>query len=82
MNDTPDGVRRRYEAMLLAVPPGRRILMALRMSDTARALAEAGLRASGITEPAEIRRRLLVSFYGADLTPRQREAILAGPAPP
>ena len=79
MKDTPDEITRRYEAMLLALPPGQRILMALRMSDTVRALAEAGLRASGVTEATEIRRRLLVSFYGADLSPGQRDVILADP---
>jgi hypothetical protein len=64
MKDTPDDITRRYEAMLLSLPPGRRIAMALRMFDTARILAEAGLRAAGVTDPRDIRRRLLVAFCG------------------
>jgi hypothetical protein len=80
VKDTPDHVARRYEAMLLALPPGRRVAMALRMFGTARALAEAGLRAGGVTNPREIRRRLILAFYGDELTPPEIDAIVAGVA--
>ncbi len=83
MKDTPDEITRRYEAMLLALPPGRRVAMALRMFDTVRALAEAGLRAQGITDPREIRRRLLVAFHGGELGSREHDATrrVTKPAP-
>lgn len=82
MKDTPDEVTRRYEAMLLAIPPGRRVAMALRMFDTARLLAEAGLRAAGVTDPREIRRRLLVAFYGDEVGARDdRGGPTAPPRP-
>jgi hypothetical protein len=75
MMDTPDDVMRRYEAMLMELPPGRRLAMALGMFATARVLAEAGIRAQGVTDAREIRRRLLLAFHGDDLDARQIEAI-------
>jgi hypothetical protein len=68
MNDTSEDVARQYDAMLLALPPGRRVSMALAMFDTAKTLAEAGLRAQGVTDPREIRRRLLIAFYGDEFS--------------
>ena len=73
MKDTPDHVARRYEAMLLALPPGRRVAMALRMFGTARALVEAGLRPQAIHHLAECTR------CRADLYPSyRRDGAAAG----
>ena len=54
-------VRERYRAM----PPEQRLLTALHMFDTARALARASLP-PGLSE-GELRRRLCERFYGAEL---------------
>ena len=77
MKDTPDEVERRYHAMLMALPPGRRVAMALGMFDTARALAEAGLRATGLSDPRAVRRAIFLRFYGDDFGPRETAAILS-----
>ncbi len=77
MTDTPEPVERRYREMILAQPPSRRLAMAFGMFDTVRAFAEAGLRAEGVADAREMRRRLFLRFYAADFGRDERERILA-----
>jgi hypothetical protein len=77
VRDTPADVERRYHAMLMALSPGRRMAMAFGMFDAARALAEAGLRAAGVSDPREVRWALFLRFYGPDFGIEERHAILA-----
>lgn len=76
MRDTPPEAERRYEAILLSLPPARRMAMACAMFDAAKAMAEAGLRASGVSGARAIRRALFLRVYGADNGERERSAIL------
>jgi len=73
VNDTAPEVDAQYRALLLARSPAERLLMAVGMFDTARALVIASLPHGLPIE--EIRRRLAQRFYG-DLPDHQLPAEL------
>jgi hypothetical protein len=77
VNDTPPDVARRVRDLSQRRSPGERVLMACSMFDMAKALAEAGIRATspGISE-IDVRIRLFDRFYGRDFGPADRTAIL------
>lgn len=54
-----------------------RAQMASDMATFARECALAGLRASGVTDPTELRIRLFLRLYGDDLAPAARDAVVA-----
>lgn len=67
----------RYEAMLMALTPERRLAMAGDMLVSARELVIAGMPPHQAANPHLVRRHLFLSFYGDDFTPAQKEKILA-----
>ncbi|MDQ3031311.1 MAG: hypothetical protein M3Y87_02765 [Myxococcota bacterium] len=78
MKDTPADVEARYRAMLAALSPEERLRMGARMVTTSRALVRASIVAElgpGATH-REIRRRMLLRFYGRELAPEVAETVL------
>lgn len=80
MNDTVPEMEARYQAMVLARPPGgERLKIASEMFRTARQLLIAAIRAAKpeISE-VELRQELFLRYYGEEFRPEQRDRILAG----
>ncbi len=76
--DTPAEIQARYEAMLMAVSPARRLEMACGMFATAKALALVGVRLEcGRRSAAEEREALFLRFYGQDFSADETRKILA-----
>ncbi len=70
-SDTTDAARRVQRRVLSGMSPEKRVLVAAQMSEDARAVAAAGIRALHRAWPdAQVRRSLLVRIYGADLVER------------
>jgi hypothetical protein len=63
--------------MLMALSPSERVHMAGRMFESARRIAEAGIRhrEPGL-DAVEVRRRLFVQFYGPDFSRDQLNRIM------
>lgn len=79
MKDTPPDVEARYRAMLMALSPQERLRMGARMLMTSRALVRASIVAElGPDAPErEIRRRMVLRFYGSELGVEVAETVLA-----
>ena len=67
----------RYEAMLMALTPQERLVMAGDMLASARELVVAGMSTDQTVDPRFVRRELFLFFYGNDFEPSKRERILA-----
>lgn len=80
MRDTPEHINDKYSAMLLRMSPAERLAMACRMLDTAKALAQAGVRReqAPIGESPSVRQRIFLHFYRNDFSPREVDRILSG----
>ena len=76
MTDTSSEVLSRYQAQLLALPPGVRLAMASRMFATAKALALAGLQLEGESATASVREQLFRRLYGGEFDAREVEQIV------
>jgi len=77
VNDTAPEIARRYRELLMSKTPEQRLRMGLAMYDTARALAESGIRAQyPDISPRELKKQLFLRFYGNDFSDRQKEKIL------
>ena len=77
MSDTSPDVAARYEAMILAQTPARRLAMASEMFATAKALAIAGIRLErGDLERRALREALFLRLHGDDFTESQIRDIL------
>lgn len=74
MNDTPEGVRRRYRALLMSRPAADRLRMGCDMFEAARALIRAAVGARG---ERATRQALFLRTYGADFDAETRGRILA-----
>lgn len=77
MIDTPADVAREVASRYQQLTPTERLLIASSMFDTARELASSGLRAAnpGMTD-IELRIALFDRFYGRDVSPADRLAIV------
>ena len=77
MNDTTPEAARIVRLLYQSRTPDERVRMACGMFDAAKALAIAGLRLTtpGISE-ADLRVAVFERFYGRDVDPSQRPAIL------
>ena len=66
-----------YVEMLMALPPGERLMMACRMYDTAKTLVIAGIRLQmpDATE-AQVRAQFFLRMHGTDFTPEELAKIL------
>lgn len=74
MNDTPEAVQNFYRTLLMRRSGNERLRMGCAMFDTARAFAQANLRASSHSDD-ELRARLFVRTYGGDFDPDIAERI-------
>lgn len=77
MMDTPPDVAREVARRYQQLTPAERLLIASAMFDSARALVSSGLRAAspGMTD-IELRIALFDRFYGRDVSPEDRRAIV------
>jgi hypothetical protein len=77
MTDTPPDVAREVARRYQQLSPTERLLIATAMFDSARALVASGLRGAspGMTE-IELRVALFDRFYGRDVSPQDRRAII------
>ena len=76
MRDTTPAMEAEYNRRIMALSPGRRMAMACEMFGTAKALARAGLRAEGVRDEVDMRRRIFLRFYGDDFSEAERARIL------
>ena len=66
-----------YRRMIMALSPGERVAMACGMFSEAMALVRAGIISEhGGREPADLRRRIFLRFYGSDFEPAELGKIL------
>ncbi len=75
--DTSPDIAERLRLRLMARSGSHRAQMAARMFTTARALAAARVRDSGVTDELDARLAVLAQLYGDDLTPAQYSAVRA-----
>lgn len=75
--DTSPEIASRLRLRLMARSGSDRAVMAARMFPTARALAAARVRDSGVTDEVDARLAVLAQLYGDDLTPGQYAAVRA-----
>lgn len=76
MSDTPAHIEKQYREMIMARSVSERLAMASRMFAAAKALAIAGIRYEmPEANPEVITRRLLLRFYGDDLSHDLRRMI-------
>ncbi|HEU4411385.1 MAG TPA: hypothetical protein VFS43_39405 [Polyangiaceae bacterium] len=79
MRDTPPAARARYEELLRAMPPERKLEAAMRLSQAVRELALAGLRESfPQADEHELKVRLTVRLYGREAASRLFGAVPEG----
>ena len=66
-----------YVEMLMALPPGERLMMACRMYDTAKTLVIAGIRLQmpDATE-AQVRAQFFLRMHGTDFIPEELAKIM------
>lgn len=78
MKDTIPEIDRRFRAMLLARSGEERLKMGCSMHQFAQMMVRASVLAQHPqATPAEVRRALVLRFYGRDLSPDQLRAVLA-----
>jgi hypothetical protein len=76
MDDTSAIAKQIYEAMLMALSPGERLLMACRMYDTAKTLMIAGILAQmPDANEAQVRAQFFLRMHGTDFTPEELAKI-------
>jgi hypothetical protein len=79
MRDTSPAARARYEELLRAMPPERKLEAAMRLSQAVRELALAGLRESfPRADEHELKVRLTVRLYGREAALRLFGAVPEG----
>ena len=79
MRDTDPEVEKIYNERIMALEPGERLEMCLRMFDYAKALVIAGIRhefGQDISE-VELRKQIFLRFYGGDFCDEEKEKIIA-----
>lgn len=73
----PNDMEVKYQQMLLAQTPGKRVAMGCSMFSAAKALVRAGIMSECQgREPADLRIRIFVRLYGDDFDVKTREAIV------
>ncbi len=77
MKDTTEAIDTIYREMLMKRSGAERLRMGAAMSDAARSLARAGLRAQADCSEADMRARLFVRFYGSDFSAVETSRIVA-----
>jgi hypothetical protein len=78
MKDTIPEIDRRFRAMLLARSGEERLKMGCSMHQAAQRLVRASVLARNPqATPVDVRRALVLRFYGRDLSPDQLRAVLA-----
>ena len=75
--DTAPDIAGRLRRRLMARSGSDRVVMATRMFQTARTLAESRVRDGGVTDEIDARLAVLAQLYGDDLTPAQYAAVRA-----
>jgi hypothetical protein len=77
--EPPEGVEAFYESLLLRLPPAERLQMCCRTFQTAKTLALAGIldKLGENADPREIKKALLLRFYGGALPEPWLRQILA-----
>ena len=79
MRDTSPAAQARYEELLRAMPPERKLEAAMRLSQAVRELALAGLRESfPRADEHELKVRLTVRLYGREAALRLFGAVPEG----
>lgn len=78
MNDTIPEIDRRFRAMVMARSGEERLKMGCSMHQFAQTMVRASVLAQHPqATPAEVRRALVLRFYGRDLGPDHLRAVLA-----
>jgi hypothetical protein len=78
MTDTAPEIEQRFRAMVMARSGEERLKMGCSMHQAAQRLVRASVLARHPqATPAEVRRALVLRFYGRDLNPDQLRAVLA-----
>ncbi|MEW6247053.1 MAG: hypothetical protein AB1555_10120 [Nitrospirota bacterium] len=78
MKDTSPEIERRFREMLLARSGEERLKMGCSMHQFAQLLVRASVLARHPqATPAELRRELFLRFYGQELSPDRRRAVLS-----
>ena len=77
MDDTSSAAKQIYEAMIMSLSPGERLLMACRMYDTAKTLMIAGIRMQmPDANEAQVRAQFFLRMHGTDFTPEELKKIM------
>ena len=77
MDDTSSAAKQIYEAMIMSLSPGERLMMACRMYDTAKTLVIAGIRMQmPNASEAQVRAQFFLRMHGTDFTPEELAKIL------
>jgi hypothetical protein len=77
MDDTSAIAKQSYEAMIMSLSPGERLLMACRMYDTAKTLMIAGIRMQmPDANEAQVRAQFFLRMHGTDFAPEELAKIM------
>jgi hypothetical protein len=77
MNDTYVIAQQIYDAMIMSLSPGERILMAGRMYDAAKSRMIAEIRSQmPDANEAQVRAQFFIQMHGSDFTPEELRKIM------